>query len=496
MKLLILTQYFPPEVGAPQNRLYELAIRLKKKGAEISVLTAMPNYPQMKVYEKYKGKIKYCEEMDGLKIYRSWIFVSSSKSVPLRLLNYFSFVLSSFFVGVFNLGNFDYLLCESPPLFLGITAYLLKKIKRAKLIFNVSDLWPESAEKLGLVTNKLFLNAATYLEEFLYKKAEIITGQTQGIVKNISQRFPDKRVYWLPNGADLNYFSAENSTTNFRAENNFFKTDFIFLYAGIIGHAQGLEVILNAAKILEDKKEIKFILLGSGPEKEKLLKMKNDLKLKNIFFMDTVPKSKMREIILACDAAVIPLKKLDLFKGAIPSKIFESSAMGKPILLGVDGEAKELFIDDGNSGLFFEPENANALSNQILKLYQNPEAAKTLGQNGIKYVAKKFNRDKIADEFWETINGQVNTKKFTFVTNSNNIMKEIIIKKIEEAIFVKVTESQSLTASGLLDSITIVELAVSLEEEFNIKIPFTEVNPQNFETALGIEKLISMIKNK
>lgn len=403
MKILILTQYFPPEVGAPQNRLFELAVRLQKKDAEITVLTAMPNYPQMKIQEKYKGKFRDYEDMEGVKVYRSWIFVSTSKSVPLRLLNYFSFVWSSFWSGLFRLGKFDYILCESPPLFLGISAYLLKKIKRAKLIFNVSDLWPESAEKLNIVTNNLFLQAAYRLEEFLYKKSEIITGQTQGIVKNISTRFPEKKVYWLPNGADLNYFSSENVVSKFREENNFSNSDFILLYAGILGHAQGLEVILEAAKILHDKRDIKFILLGSGPEKERLLSIKNGFKLENIFFFETVPKREMREIIIACDAAVIPLKKLDLFKGAIPSKIFESLAMGNPILLGVDGEAKELFIDNGKCGLFFEPENSNMLASQILKLYHNPEMAKSLGQNGIKYVSIYFDRDKIADDFWKII---------------------------------------------------------------------------------------------
>src|SRR3954466_13235925 len=133
MKILILTQYFPPEVGAPQNRLFELAVRLQKKGAEVNVLTAMPNYPQMQVHPAYKGKFYHYEEMNGLKVYRSWIYVSRSKGIFKRLLNYFSFVKSSFWIGLFKLGKFDYILCESPPLFLGITAYLLKKIKGAKL---------------------------------------------------------------------------------------------------------------------------------------------------------------------------------------------------------------------------------------------------------------------------------------------------------------------------------------------------------------------------
>ncbi len=348
MKILILTQYFPPEVGAPQNRLYELAVRLQQKGAEITVLTAMPNYPQMQIHKEYKGKFYSYEDMNGLKIHRTWIYVSKSKGIVKRLINYFSFVKTSFWVGLFKLNKFDYIFCESPPLFLGITAYALKKLKGAKLIFNVSDLWPESAEKLGLVSNKFFLHSATVLEEFLYKRSELITGQTQGIVKNISDRFPNKKVYWLPNGVDLNYYNSDNIIEDWRKENNFSEDDFILLYAGIIGHAQGLEVIVNSAEKLKGHSKIKFVLLGSGPEKESLIQLKQKLKIENVLFFDGVTKKEMPVIIAAADVAVIPLKRLDLFKGAIPSKIFENLAMKKPILLGVEGEAKQLFIDEGN----------------------------------------------------------------------------------------------------------------------------------------------------
>ncbi len=404
MKILILTQYFPPEVGAPQNRLFELAVRLQQKGAEITVLTAMPNYPQMEIHQDYKGKFYSYEEMNGLKVHRSWIYVSKSKGIFKRLLNYFSFVKTSAWIGMFKLGKFDYILCESPPLFLGMTAYFLKKIKGAKLIFNVSDLWPESAEKLGLVTNKFFLKSATKLEEFLYRKSDLISGQTQGICKNISSRFPNKKVYWLPNGVDLSYYNNDKVVSNWRTENNFQQDDFILLYAGIIGHAQGLEVIIKAAEKLKDHSKIKFILLGSGPEKEKLQHLKLELKTENVFFFDAVTKKEMPAIVSAIDVAVIPLKRLDLFKGAIPSKIFENLAMKKPILLGVEGEAKDLFIDEGKCGLAFIPEDELDLATKTLQLFDNRSELNQLGENGYKYVEKKFTRDMIATNFWSFIN--------------------------------------------------------------------------------------------
>lgn len=403
MRLLILTQYFPPEVGAPQNRLFELAIRLSKVGVEITVLTAMPNYPKMVIHEKYIGKNYAYEEMEGLKIHRSYIYVSKDRSILKRLLNYFSFVFSSLKVGLMKTGKYDFILCESPPLFLGISAYLLAKKKNAKLIFNVSDLWPESAEKLGLVTNKALLKISTWLEEFLYKKSAFITGQTQGIVANIKNRFPTKTVYWLPNGVDLSYYDPSKYNSDWRSSHNFLADDFIFLYGGIIGHAQGLEVILNAANILRYNSKIKFILLGDGPEKERLIKISEHLNLKNIYFYDPVSKLDMPNVVSACTATIVPLKRLDLFKGAIPSKIFESLAMKKPILLGVEGEAKQLFIDEGKCGLFFTPESETELATVILKMVDNLSFVEELGANGRKYVVQKFNRNIIADGFYSLL---------------------------------------------------------------------------------------------
>ncbi|MFN5416167.1 MAG: glycosyltransferase family 4 protein [Flavobacteriia bacterium] len=401
MKILILTQYFPPEVGAPQNRLFELAVRLRKKGAEVTILTAMPNYPSMEIHKEFKGKFYACEEKDNLKIHRSWIYVSKSKGIFKRLINYFSFVFTSFWVGLFKIKKTDYIICESPPLFLGITAYFLKIFKRSKLVFNVSDLWPESAEKLGLISNNFFLKSATILEEFLYRKSALISGQTQGICADITRRFPKKKVYWLPNGVDLEFYQVNEISRDWRIENNFHDSDILCLYAGIIGHAQGLEVILKAANLLRENTNLKFLLVGSGPEKEKLISLKAELKLENVYFFDAVSKKEMPQIVASSDISVIPLKKLDLFKGAIPSKIFENLAMKKPVLLGVEGEAKALFVEQGKCALAFEPENENKLATQLTKLLSEPKLMTELGENGLNYVRDNFSRDKIANEFWE-----------------------------------------------------------------------------------------------
>jgi glycosyltransferase involved in cell wall biosynthesis len=380
-------------------------VRLQKLGVDITVLTAMPNYPQMDIYEGYKDKTYVYEVIEGLKVHRSSIYVSKSKSIINRLRNYFSFVISSARVGKAKLENFDFLLCESPPLFLGYSALRLAKQKKAKLIFNVSDLWPESAEKLGVVNNKFLLKLAYNLEEKLYKRSCLVTGQTQGICHNINERFPAVKTYWLPNGVDLGYYNPSKIEPGiWREKNNFAKEDVVLLYAGIIGIAQGLEVILNSAKNFINTPNIKFVFIGSGPEKDKLLQLKAEQNLTNVFFLDAISKKEMPSVLRSVNAAIIPLRKLDLFLGAIPSKIFENLAMEVPVLLGVNGEARQLFIDKGNAGLYFEPENSEALTAAILKLIEDKEMALQLGRNGRHFVNEYFNRENIAQNFFTKLN--------------------------------------------------------------------------------------------
>ena len=308
MKILILTQYYPPEIGAPQNRLHELAVRLQANGVAIEVLTALPNYPKMQVQEGYQKRQNREEIIDGIAVHRAWIYVSKSKGILARLLNYFSFVWTSYWRGR-KLKSFDYLLVESPPLFLGYTAMALSKKLKAKLIFNVSDLWPESAEKLGIVQNKLFLKLAYQLEAKCYEQASLVTGQTQGIVADIAKRFPAKQVYWLPNGVNIDFYNPSHiDQGDFRKNHGFSTSDILFFYGGILGHAQGLEVILHAAHLLRDLTNIQFILQGSGPEKEKLQNLKSSLELTHVHFLEPVAKQEMPAVLKAIDVALVPFK--------------------------------------------------------------------------------------------------------------------------------------------------------------------------------------------
>ena len=405
MRIIFLTQYFPPETGAPQNRLFATAKALKANGAEVTVLTAMPNYPEMRIHAAYRGKLHVREVMDGLLVHRAWIFVSSGKGIAARLCNYFSFVFTALVVGLFKLKKADVLLVESPPLFLGITAMMLARLKGAKLVFNVSDLWPESAVQLGLVTNRAMIGASTWLEERCYKSASLITGQTQGIVKNISGRFPRKDVLWVPNGVDFAALAeaGEVPASDIRTRLGIRPDDLLLSYAGILGHAQGLHVVLEAAALLHKRTDIQFVLMGDGPEKERLLALKQQLGSINVHFVDRMPRRELLAMMRSIDAAVVPLLRNDLFKGAIPSKIFEALALRKPVLLGVDGEARELFIEQGRAGLYFKPESAPELARVATQYADDRALVGAQGANGQNYVKEHFDRQMISKKLWDAL---------------------------------------------------------------------------------------------
>jgi glycosyltransferase involved in cell wall biosynthesis len=240
------------------------------------------------------------------------------------------------------------------------------------------------------------LNLATRLELWIYKNADFISGQTQGICKSIKDR-TGQSVFWLRNGFDFSqYIPAEFS--DFKSKNKIDEKTFTVLYAGVIGHAHGLEVIIKAAMAL---KNVQFVLVGDGPEKENLKQAAHAAQLTNVLFIPNTPRKEIPAIVAGCDAYVVPLKKLDLFLGAIPSKIFEPLALGCPVLLGVDGEAKEIFVEDGKCALHFEPENASQLIERINELKADATLQKSLKENGRAFVKNKFNRQSIAHEFYD-----------------------------------------------------------------------------------------------
>ena len=393
--LTLLTQYFPPEIGAPQARLSELASHFVRKGHAVTVLTAMPNYPTGKIHPGYGGVLRR-EKQNGADVVRTFIYPTQRVSLVPRMANYFSFVVSSSITGSILLRRTDYLLVESPPLFLGLAGMWLSLLKRARTIFNVSDLWPESAVRLGLLQpESLSFRLSAGLESFCYSRAWLVTGQSKTILEDIKARFPDRPTFHLSNGVDTRIFSADRATAQTRALLNG-TGELVALYAGLHGIAQGLDQVLEAAEALRDESSLQFVLIGDGPEKKSLLEQARKRQLSNVRFMDPLPAKEIPSLIAAADIVIVPLKTY--IPGAVPSKLYEAMASGRPVVLVADGEAAEI-VRDHQAGLVVKPGDINGLVQALCTLCAQPSLRQTLGANGRRAAEQFFDRAQIADRF-------------------------------------------------------------------------------------------------
>jgi glycosyltransferase involved in cell wall biosynthesis len=371
MHIVLQTQYYRPEIGAPQARLSALAQGLAQRGFRVTVLTAMPNYPRGVIQKGYGGWIKIEDDSD-VRVLRLWIYSTKSASIIPRMLNYFSFVLLSFFFGIFYLDAPDVIFTESPPLFLGISGYLLSRIKHARWIFNVSDLWPESAVRLGVVRNSWVVKLSYWLEAFCYRKAWRVSGQSHEILASVEARFPTVKTYHLSNGADTKFFKPDVRCT-------LREQGVIALYAGLHGLAQGLDILLKAASQLRDLPNLKIILIGDGPLKNELIVQANKLQLDNVRFLEPIPHKEMPGILASADFCIVPLGvKLP---GAVPSKLYEVMSSGKAVLLMAHGEAAEI-VKRHDCGLVVSPGDLSGLVTALRKLVMDAPLRERLGANG------------------------------------------------------------------------------------------------------------------
>lgn len=390
MQICILTQYYPPEIGAPQARLSELSVFLRKQGHEVSIITAMPNYPTGKLFKGYGGFYRK-ESIDGINVIRSYILPSKSVKLIPRLWSYFSFVLSSLFVGIFTLPKCDVLMTESPPLFLGISGYFLSKIKGVKWIFNVSDLWPETAVNLGVIGDGFPLKVSKILEAFCYKKSWLVTGQSKEIVRNIGERFPQVETYKLSNGVDVEKFNPKQKSDILQQWSNGKK--FTAVYAGLHGIAQGLDQIIKAAvKLGKTAPELQIIFIGDGPEKTQLIDSVEELNISNLTFVKPQAKDKMPSIWASVDIALISLKQY--IPGAVPSKLFEAMASGVPVVMIGKGEPAEI-VNDSKCGFVAQPDDIDGIASAIETLVYNIDLRMNMGKNGRVSAEKYFNRKTI-----------------------------------------------------------------------------------------------------
>ncbi|WP_417736889.1 glycosyltransferase family 4 protein [Rosistilla oblonga] len=393
-RVLILTQYFPPETGAPQARLFEMAKRLVARGYDVEVLTAMPNYPQGKIYNGYRGKWHVVEEIEGMRVIHSPIFPSRSARLVPRLASYFSFVVSSILWGLCLVRRPDVLICESPPLFLGLSAIFLKTVFRCPLIFNVSDLWPESAVRMGLHNKKFLVTLAVWLERFCYRSAAAVTCQSHGIVRGVRSKSQGKRVELLPNGCDCERFKPAHRSATLR-EKYGVEDKLVVGYAGLLGVAQGIGAIVEVAERLRFDSRIQFLIVGDGPEREYIEKELQLRRLPNVKFTGWLGRDEMPAMVASFDIGFVPLKYY--IPGALPSKIYETMASETPVLLASQGGDPEELLCRANAGVSVDYDAPDEVAGAIARLADSAEERMRLGRNGRRYVLTHHQREIISE---------------------------------------------------------------------------------------------------
>jgi len=364
MKLLFLTDNFPPEVNACATRTYEHCKEWVKEGVEVTVITCAPNFPQGKVYEGYKNKLYQKEYIDGIKVVRVWTYISANKGFLKRIVDYLSYMIASFLVGLFI--KTDIIVATSPQFFTAISGRWLAFWKRKRWVMEVRDLWPESIKAVGAMRDGWTIRFFEFIELRMYKSAwKIITVTDSFKTKFIEEyNLDENKIEVIKNGANLSFFAPASKNEKLLDELNL-KDKFIIGYIGTHGLAHKLDFILDCAKKVDE--DVHFLFIGDGAEKSKLIDKKEKLKLQNVTMLPAVDKKAVKEYTSILDVGLVNLKKSTTFLSVIPSKIFELVAMNKPILLGVEGESKEI-IDSYGVGISFEPENENQFISSIEKV--------------------------------------------------------------------------------------------------------------------------------
>lgn len=393
MKILFITDNFPPEVNAPATRTFEHCKEWVKKGDEVTVITCAPNFPKGKVYEGYKNNLFQKEEIKGIKVIRVWSYISANEGFAKRIIDFLSFAFMAFWVGLFK--KTDVIIATSPQFFTTWTAETLATLKRKPWVFELRDIWPESIRAVGAISgdSKIF----KFLEKIelrLYKRSSRVISVTESFKKNLIERGIDsKKVKVVINGANLERFSKMEKDAALVEKYNL-KGKFVAGYVGTHGMAHKLDFILNSWP--KNNPDFHLMLMGDGAEKSKLIVLAKALNITNISFIPSMLKEDVPAYLSLMDVSLVPLKKSELFKTVIPSKIFENSAMQIPILLGVEGESADI-IQKYNAGLCFEPENKEDFLTK-LNLLKEDQTVYENCQEGCLRLAKEFDRKKMAEK--------------------------------------------------------------------------------------------------
>jgi colanic acid biosynthesis glycosyl transferase WcaI len=401
MRFIFLTQYYPPEIGAPQTRLMSVVRLLRAKGHDVEVVTAMPNHLMGKTFDRYRRKLFLQEQWDGAPVFRSWMYTATGMGAR-RLLSYLSFTLTCV-VGLVRARKADYLFIESPPLFLAVPGILVARIRGMRSIFNVADLWPDSVRALGGAFGQSRLLAlADVLERWTYASADVVCAVSHGIVRTLctTKNVAPRKVVFFPNGVDTELFAP-------RAPDDELQTRFggpaarVFIYAGTHGSAQGLEHVIDAAALVRDTPAF-FLFVGDGHAKQSLRERARELQLGNVAFVDSVPLDQMPRYFSIAYASIVPLLRRDAFKDARPSKMFPALASGVPVIFSGEGESAAL-LEASDAGVVAEPESAADMARTIRVLLGDPARRDQIGAHGRALALQSYGWSNIVDIWLATL---------------------------------------------------------------------------------------------
>jgi glycosyltransferase involved in cell wall biosynthesis len=397
MKILYLSQYFPPEMGAPAARVYELSREWVRLGHEVTVLTGFPNHPTGVIPPEYRGRLVQREEMAGIKVVRTPIYAAPNKGFAKRVLNYVSFGTSASVVGPFLTARPDVLIGTSPQFLTAVAGFTLAKLKRVPFVFEVRDLWPRSIVEVGAMkAGSPIIRALEKMERFLYRRADHIVAVTESFVPEIAAHgIPTAKISVVTNGVDLDLFRPSDRAAARRELG--LGEGFLATYVGTHGMAHGLGLVLDAAKQLRGT-GVRFLLVGEGAEKAALKARAASEGIDNVVFWDQQPRDRIAKIYAASDLCLVLLRDLPLFRTVIPSKIFEFMGAGRGILTTVDGESRGI-LERAGGGVFSPPENLEAFVAAIEALRVDPARIDAMGRFGRTFVEANYSRPALAGSY-------------------------------------------------------------------------------------------------
>jgi glycosyltransferase involved in cell wall biosynthesis len=385
MHILFLTDNFPPEVNAPASRTFEHCRQWVADGATVTVITCAPNFPRGKVFQGYRNRPWQVETMSGIRVIRVWSYITSNEGFVRRTLDYMSFMVAATIASLF-VRRVDVVVGTSPQFFTVCAARVVGLLRRRPWVFELRDIWPESIKAVGAMKETSLLRALERLEMYLYRKASRIVAVTNAFKASLTARgVQDGKIDVVTNGADLSTFVPRGRDPEL-ARRLGLEGRFVAGYIGTHGMAHGLETLLDAAAMVQatgGADSIRLLFLGNGARKAELVALADERGLHNVLFLDSVPKEEVARYWSLLDVSIIHLRKTELFKSVIPSKLFECMAMGVPVLHGVPGESADIVLRE-QVGEVFEPGNAHQLADSLVRLSRDPAACEAYGRRGVK----------------------------------------------------------------------------------------------------------------